>query len=231
MSKTTSIILAILFCTQVFAVNQVIGDKDGFGFTSLAGLVAYDGGSVDRNGNGILDAGDLLPDLDGDGLIAVIGAGGGDVFDHRGTSELWTDVSLANEYSPAPGGDCWKANDASFTFSFSPTAEDHILSLMYADYDTDIMEMVVEGQAIPLKKAILDGEISLARARISGLDMLDGQVLVEITAVTEPYIVFDHVSLTPIPAPGALILGGIGIGLVGLLRRKKLLNTGPTSSR
>lgn len=221
MSKITAIILSILFCTQVFAVSQFIGDADGFGFGDLSKLSAFNGGPVDLNGNGILDAGDLLPDLDADGFVAVIGLGGGDVFDHRESGELWTDISLANDYTPAPGGDCWKADSAEFRFKFSPESVDHILTLVYADYDTDVMEVATEGQIFPLIKSdasVIDGLIREINVRIPGSCMLDGEVLVEIAAPGEPYVAFDYVSLTPIPAPGSLILCSLGAGLVGWIR-------------
>ncbi|MBN2137631.1 MAG: hypothetical protein JW720_07485 [Sedimentisphaerales bacterium] len=241
-------IVAMALCsTNALAVVSIIGDIDGFGFGSLAGLVGYDGNPVDRNGNGILDSGDVMPDLDADGVVAAQPGGVGDIFDNRSPGEAadlsaqWTDVSLSNEYTEAPGDPLWKADDASFTFNFTldpadpAYGQEHYVSFVYADYDTDVMEAVVEGDVVPLlgnpiiPGGMEDGYIWAAYAPVDWDDMLDGVVVINIIAPGEPYVVFDYATLSPepidpkVPAPGAIILGSLGAGLVGWLRRRRAL--------
>jgi hypothetical protein len=73
----------------------------------------------------------------------------------------------------------------------------------------------------------MDGYIWRAYAPVSWADMLDGQVTIDIIAPGEPYIAFDYALLDTrpvgVPAPGAVILGSIGVGLVGWLRRRRSL--------
>ena len=250
MRKRTICLLIVLLSvcsTNSYAVYSLVGDIDGFGFSSVAGLVGYDGNPADRNGNGILESGDVLPDLDGDGKTAVLAGGLGDLYDNRSGAEAadpyaqWTDITLAYGYTAAPGDPMWKANDAVFTFVFAvPTVGmddhgvDHFVNLVYGDYDVRPMYAIVEGVPVTLVCAQditaygTDGYISTAYAPISWTDMLDGTVTIEIVAPDEPYVVFDYALLDtdpihPVPAPGAIILGSLGAGLVGWLRRRKTL--------
>ncbi|MHC4537150.1 MAG: hypothetical protein ACYS6K_24645, partial [Planctomycetota bacterium] len=43
------------------------------------------------------------------------------------------------------------------------------------------------------------------------------------TSSWNDFAALDNISLTIIPAPGAILLGSIGVGLVGWLRRKRTL--------
>ena len=249
MKRSSTYLLVAFFAigsTCSFAVTTYVGDADGFGFDSTAvpGLVGYDGFAADRNGNGILDSGDVLPDIDGDGITAVVGAGGGDIFDHRSAAEAsdpsaqWTDVSLANQYAGAPGDEFSKADDASFTFTFEvPEVGDddygltHYASFVYGDYDVDPMYAIIEGITVNLlgnqAAGDADGHIWTAYVPVSWDDMLDGEVTIDIIAPNEPYVAFDYALLDaePIqtPVPGAVLLVGIGTGFVGWLRRRRAI--------
>ena len=98
-------------------INIRIGDQDGFGFdadanfTSLTGdaLASPSPGPADRNGDGVLRAGDVLPSLNGGSIVAT---GNGDDFDNRlgeningsgfvdigSAGALYTDISLSTSY-------------------------------------------------------------------------------------------------------------------------------------
>ncbi len=70
--KKFSVLLFIVLVTVVsnsFAVTQYVGDVDGFGFGAALGLVNVNGDPADMNGNGILDAGDAMPDLNKNGKL------------------------------------------------------------------------------------------------------------------------------------------------------------------
>lgn len=62
-----------------------IGDADGVGLGTGAGLTAANGGPCNLDGAGILTDGDLLPDWNGNGGTAT---GSGDDFDYRSAAEV-----------------------------------------------------------------------------------------------------------------------------------------------
>ena len=220
------------------AVTVLVGDVDGFGYGGAVGLKGAYGGAADRNNNGLLESNDVLPDLNENGVVAT---GQGDDFDNRSAGEaadtnggMWTDVSLSTSFDDRPG----VADDASFTFYFSVPelgdadyGLDHFVNFVYADYDANPMTAVVEGISVTLlgnsDGGGLDGYIWRAYALVSWLDMLDGEVTIEINAPNEPYVAFDYALLdvnpieTPqVPIPGAVFLLGSGLlGLVGLRKR------------
>ncbi|MDP6345802.1 MAG: hypothetical protein QF491_19860, partial [Alphaproteobacteria bacterium] len=57
-----------------------IGDRDGFGFSPTAGLVAASGVAADTNANNLLEQTEFLPDLNTDGAVMP---SSGDDFDNR----------------------------------------------------------------------------------------------------------------------------------------------------
>lgn len=223
--------MAFLSCMDVHAVSVRIGDIDGFGYTNVSSLLGFDALPADRNGDGILGAGDVLPDIDQDGDMQLESGEIGDVFDNRLASEKdpsngarWTDITLSAyaaqihaqfpDFYTAPG----IADDAYFTFTFDvPNPGDadygrnHYVSFLYADYDVEPMYAVVEGRQVILSGntsagTFQDGLIWRAYCEVPWSDMLDGEVTIEIVAPNEPFIAFDYaqLDLSPIPVPPEL---------------------------
>ena len=126
-----------------------IGDDDGFGFASTAGLVrAWPGPDrfpADSDGDGRLGENEFLPDLNGDGGVAWVSQ---DNFDNRSAEELadrgqscigcmsvgdrtrgsiWTDLSLSASSPPVnwPDADGPRPpNNAIFVFEFTVGHDD-----------------------------------------------------------------------------------------------------------
>lgn len=234
-----SLLIVLGLVVNGHALTQYIGDLDGFGFGDGSSYFNADGGPTDLNSNGVLDSGDGLPDIDGDGDVGAW-SGGGDNFDNRSTSESndtsgaqWTDVALSSGYTSAPG----LARDASFTFVFTvPGSSDpyygqnHFINLVYGDYDVKPMTAVVEGVEVPLwgyiESGDLDGTIWRTYAPILWADMLDGIVTIDINAPEEPYVAFDYVLLdvrpiNPVPEPSTFLLLGAGLAILAFFACRK----------
>ena len=145
-----------------------IGDADGFGFADTAPLgrpvQGVGPGPADSNANGMLEPGEFLPDLNGDGGVWYAG---GDNFDNRSRAERadtghacqgclavgggtrgsnWTDLAL----SPTAAPDDWPdingpniPNSAAFVFDFTVHADNIaqgaqiFFNLVFGDYDID----------------------------------------------------------------------------------------------
>ena len=142
-----------------------IGDLDGFGYTSTAGLVRATGAPhttpADTNANNLLQQTEYLPDLNKDGSVAT---GSSDDFDNRSAVETantapaggngftdtgssgskWTDISLSTSFTgpnfPDPAGPA-VPNQPHFAFSFHVNSGDLVVAapfffnLVFGDYD------------------------------------------------------------------------------------------------
>jgi len=193
-----------LFATSpAGAVTQLIGDIDGFGFAP-AGLVratpAPHDQPADTDGDGLIEAGEFLPDLNQDGAVAF---GSQDTFDHRSAAEAaatsgaqWTDRSIEGAGA---------ADGATFTFTFTvPTlgandfGVDHFINFVFADYDVTPASITVDGTVVPLtlQNGGGDGAVQMASAVVPWAMMTDGQVVVAVNAPNEPYLAIDYVLLS-----------------------------------
>lgn len=188
----------LLFAGSAQAVTQLIGDVDGFGFDPT-GLVAASGAPADTDGDGRIEPGEFLPDLNGNGNVQV---NGGDDFDNRSGAEQaavngaeWTDVSLVGNGA---------ANGATFTFTFpvpAPGAFDygqpHFINFVFGDYDVSPATIDVDGTVYPLtlQGGQGDGLVQLAFAVVPFSDLADGQLVITVIAPNEPYLAFDFALL------------------------------------
>jgi hypothetical protein len=184
------------------AVNQLVGDVDGFGIDPT-GLVRATGAphdqAADVDGDGLIEAGEYLPDWNRNGSTAV---GSNDDFDFRSMVEAaavngaqYTDRSLT------PAG---ASNGIQFTFSFAVPelgdddfGVDHFINFNFGDYDVFPTQVSVDGQvqALTLQGAGNDGLVQFASANVPWANMLDGQVVITIIAPNEPYLAFDYALL------------------------------------
>ncbi len=227
-SSTLALMLA---SGQAGAVTMLIGDVDGFGFTNPNAYESAQNTNPDTDGDGIIEAGEYLPDLDNDGHVWV---NGHDEFDNRSAAEAsatngaqWTDISL-EDYAYSFGDS--PANNALFTFDFavpvfgdSDYGVDHFINFIFGDYDVVPASIIVDGVNVALtaQSGAEDGLVQLAYATVSWADMLDGQVVIDMYAPNEPYVAIDyaylHTTATAAPAdvssPSALAL--LAAGLLG----------------
>jgi len=231
---------SLFYSNYAFAVTLLIGDVDGFGFTSPDSYQSAQNGLADTNRNGIIEPGEYLPDLDGDGHVHV---GGHDEFDNRldwekvgANGAKWTDVSLENRYN---GLGRYPADNVEFIFDFIIPIQgqvdygaDHFINLVFGDYDVSPASLDIDGTTINLttQSGRQDGLVQLAYASIPWASMLDGQVIIEMNAPSEPYVAIDYAylhtaaqpaPLTTVAEPTTLLLAGLGLLGLGFVTRRK----------
>lgn len=209
-------LMLVLVVMNVSAVTVQVGDNDGFGFApeKVPTLVGVDKKPVDRKiENKKVQFEEVLPDINKNGVISYTA---GDNYDNRSAAEKadvantgvkWTDVTLSKSFIKRPG----LANDVVFTFTFEPPTkknepgygEDHVFSLIYADYDVKPMTADVDGTVWPMERFIeigtVDGGIGSLVVTVPWKDMEDGKVVVKLIAPNEPYTIFDYALLDEAP--------------------------------
>jgi hypothetical protein len=185
------------------AVNQIIGDVDGFGFATTAGLVRATAAphttAADTDGDGFLEAGEFLPDLNRDGAVAVTSS---DDFDHRSAAELAaTSGAQLTDRSMTPAG---ASHNATFVFTFTVPVlgdddhgVDHFINFVFGDYEVVPASLDIDGTVVLLTAQTggQDGLIQFASATVPWSAMTDGEVVIKVLAPNEPYLAFDYALL------------------------------------
>jgi hypothetical protein len=121
----------------------------------------------------------------------------------------------------------YQATTASLTFDFDPKYIVRDITFIYGGNANDISIKAWDNSATPVLLDSLDaptymgdpaGPVTLTASvgnSIYKLEWVDPDSLL--------FAALDNVTLSVIPAPGAVLLGGIGVGIVGWLRRRRTL--------
>jgi hypothetical protein len=171
-----------------------IGDIDGFGYVlpRVGGgtYTAANGGSADTNGNNLLEAGEYLPSLNGNGSVAT---GSGDDFDNRsgegyvcagcslgaGTTGVeYTDIALSTSYDTAQAtNQVYDANTGTYG-SGGAFPGDGVPNTLSNQPGFSFEFFVASGDINPGDQIFLnvifgDYDVSPAFVRVTGNDVVD----------------------------------------------------------
>jgi hypothetical protein len=225
--------LASISSANADTIDVMFGDIDGFGFTSVLGLEAFTGEAADRNGSGILDGGDSLPQLGVPEAPAPDGI-------HPAADDFFDNQTVGDPSITDIGFTALEPLDIGFTYTIP---ENHVVtsavfSIVGGDFsyqDRLAHVLSVDGQVTTqiLDPAGTDGEITLTEFIIDAslLNLFnDGSVIFSLDfdspsddiAIDYGQLVLEtDVSAVPVPASVFLLGSGL-IGLVGVARRKKI---------
>ncbi len=227
LAKALLLLSALHFAgsAQAATIDVLFGDIDGFGFTSVAGLLDASGNPADRNGNGLLDADDSLPDLGvADGSIDPVL---GDFFDNRGVGDpSTTDVGLqASTVLALDFAFSIPVNEVVTAATFSVLAGD--LSLVNELLHTISIDGQATGEILVARS--FDGHITLTSFAVAPSllgQFADGQVTVGLhfdTADDDIAIDYGLLSVVTalVPEPSTAALLGLGLGSLALMRGRR----------
>lgn len=209
---------------QSASITELYGDKDGFGFNDTTGLVNSQGNPADSNGNGILEPGEFLPDLNVGGGI---NPAGDDFFDNREGDPIDTDVGVIF------------SDVFSVSFSFALPASQLITAATFrivigdASLQDEALHVISldgfsTGVTIEPRGIVTDGLITETVVDIDPSlfsEFMDGEAVFSISYDRSPDdVAVDFAELTirtTVAEPTAIALMSLGLAGIGYHRRKR----------
>jgi hypothetical protein len=169
---------------------------------------------------------DLQGDKDGFGVGCPIASG----LNYLDYGQYWSDY---REPGDPDFTDYWYEGDKSWTHSYDllgltpVTATLEIFIAGIADYTGWTADVIVDGVIVGTIPSI-DGEHDLTRLLTFNIpvNLIDGSenITIDVSDNGDAYIVdYSELYITAIPAPGALLLGGIGVSVLGWLRKRQTI--------
>jgi len=167
---------------------------------------------------------DLQGDKDGFGVGCPIASG----LNYLDYGQYWYDY---REPGDPDFTDYWYEGDKSWTHSYdlsgltpvSATLEIFIAGI--ADYTGWTADVIVDDVIVGTIPS-LDGEHDLTRLMTFSIpvNLINGweNIIIDVSDGGDAYIIdYSELSIVAVPAPGALLLGGIGVSSLGWLRSRK----------
>lgn len=195
-----SVILAIMATPVLAAPTFTIQKTDLLNMTELAQSPGPDGGQIDIDISIITDVESAFQGDGGNQLTGEVGFGG-HLEDGLSSPAAWIKIGLSG-----------------LSLDLSGYTDYELVMANDNNNDTWQAALFVDSTWSSLV-TIAAGSQALLNLDIQAIDSASSIGFIVQGVIDDKY----HMSVSPVPAPGALLLGSMGMGIVGWLRRRRML--------